>query len=525
MKGGGDLRLILGFARYVVATVNGKKAVYSGCLLCYNSTVNSKKTISSGESLIPFIGRSEELQGLKALQGKSSSSLVVITGRRRIGKSTLVGEFSKNFKHYYEFQGMAPRQGLTNEDQLKNFAEQCKQILGGVEPVLNNWTEAFSYLASNISTQKSALLFIDEVSWMARYDKDFVGKLKIAWDTKFSRIPGLVLVLCGSVSSWIEDNILQETDFIGRVSLTIRLTELDLKDSLNFWGERGKNISLKEKLSYLNVVGGVPKYLEEYNPRESTNSNILRLCFKKGGYLFEDFEKIFSDIFERKSETYKKIVRLLAQRHLSPVEVSKALKVKQSGELTKCLRDLELSGFIKRDYTYQPGGKRGRLSKLRISDNYLRFYLKYIEPNITAINSGLYNFSSLGELLAWEAISGLQFENLLLNRVPEVIKVLGLEREVIKSAGTYFQNKTNKSEAVQVDLFIECKPNNFYICEIKYKKKIGLSIVGEVREKIEKLKLPKYSTRRPVLIYSGELDPEVRELDYFDLIVEVGEVN
>ncbi len=470
-----------------------------------------------------FIGRTEELQDLKALKNKATASLVVITGRRRIGKSALVSEFSKDFKHYYEFQGVAPRSGLDNSEQLKNFSEQCKLVFNTAEPILNNWTEAFSHLASSLSAKKSSLLFLDEISWMGRYDKDFIGKLKIAWDTKLSRIPGLIVVLCGSVSSWIEDNILQETDFIGRVSLTIRLSELNLKDSLDFWGERGKRISLKEKLAYLNVVGGVPKYLEEYNPKETTNANILRLCFKKGGYLFEDFDKIFSDIFEKKSEAYKKIVRLLAQKHLSPIELSKKLKINQSGELTKCLRDLELSGFIKRYYAYQPGGKRGKLSKLRISDNYLRFYLKYIEPNLTSINNGVYNFSSLGELLAWDTISGLQFENLLLNRLPEVMKMLGLEREVIKSAGTYFQNKTTKTKAVQVDLLIECKSNNFYICEIKYKKKIGLGVVEEVKEKIEKLKFPKYSSRRPVLIYSGDLDENVKDADYFDQILEVGE--
>ena len=472
---------------------------------------------------MPFIGRNDELQDLQALRSKGAASLVVVTGRRRVGKSAVVGEFSKKFNQYYEFQGIAPRSGLNNDEQLRNFAEQCKDVFSGAEPILHNWTEAFSYLASSIVAKTPTLLFLDEISWMGRYDKDFVGKLKIAWDTKLSRIPSLIVVLCGSVSSWIEDNILQETDLIGRVSLTIRLTELDLKNSLAFWGERGKRVSLKEKLAYLNVVGGVPKYLEEYNPKESTNANVLRLCFKKGGYLFEDFDKIFSDIFEKKSETYKKMVRLLAQKHLSPIELSKKLKINQSGELTKCLRDLELSGFVRRYYAYQHGGKRGKLSRLRISDNYLRFYLKYIEPNLASINGGIYNFSSLENLLAWETISGLQFENLLLNRLPEVLKILGLEREVIKSAGAYFQNKTSKSEAVQVDLLIECKPNNFYICEIKYKKKIGLSIVEEVKEKIGKLKLPKYSSRRPVLIYSGDLDQGVRDADYFDQIVEVGE--
>jgi uncharacterized protein len=469
-----------------------------------------------------FIGRNEELQALRALKNKKTSSLVVVSGRRRIGKSSLIAEFSKDFGCYFEFQGMAPRPGLGNGDQLKSFAEQCKDVLGSAEPVLNNWTEAFSYLSQNITAKKSVLLFFDEISWMGRYDKDFVGKLKIAWDTKFSRIPGLVLVLCGSVSSWIEDNILNETDFVGRVSLTIRLGELKLQDALEFWGEKGKKVSIKERLSYLNVIGGVPKYLEEYNPKESTNANILRLCFRRGGYLFEDFDKIFSDIFERKTETYKKIVRVLASRHLSPVELSEKLKVTQSGELTKCLRDLEHSGFIKRYYAYRPGGNKSKLSKLRISDNYLRFYLKYIEPNYNSILEGTFNFNSLSDLLAWDTISGLQFENLLLNRLPELIRMLGLEREVIKSAGTYFQNKTSKTEAVQIDLMIECKPLNFYVCEIKYKKKINIEIIDEVQDKVARLKLPKYSTRRPVLIYCGELDPEVHDADYFDKILEVG---
>lgn len=93
----------------------------------------------------------------------------------------------------------------------------------------------------------------------------------------------------------------------------------------------------------------------------------------------------------------------------------------------------------------------------------------------------------------------------------------------MKSAGPYFQNATSKTSPVQIDLLIECKPNNFYICEVKYKKRISIKILDEVQEKIKKLKLPKYSTRRPVLIYSGELDPEVIEADYFDKIVEIGE--
>ena len=468
-----------------------------------------------------FLGREEELDSLKSLKDQKKPRLVVAIGRRRIGKSALIHKFSKGFKNFYEFQGIPPRKDIGNKDQLKNFAELIKLNFNVAEPILNNWTEAFGQLAKELE-KKTALLFLDEISWMGKYDPDFCGKLKIAWDTKLSRIPGLIVVLCGSVSAWIEENILKSTDFVGRVSLTIKLKELDLYNSLNFWGN--KNISPIERLKYLCITGCVPKYLEEFNPSESTDTNIKRLCFSKGGYLLEDFEKIFNDIFERRAKTYKEIVKFILANHLTAQQIANKLKIDSSGIFIQYLQDLEQSGFIARDYAYKYGGEKSKLSKFRISDNYLRFYLKYIEPNKDKIEKGIYKFKAVSELLAWESIIGLQFENLILNHISEIIEYLNLQQERILSASPYFQTKTQKTKPCQIDLLIECKPNNFYICEIKFQRFISTQVITEMKKKLEVLKLPKYSSKRPVLIYAGELDPKVEDADFFDKIVNVGEL-
>ncbi len=467
-----------------------------------------------------FAGRQVELQQLSAIKKLRKASLVAITGRRRIGKSALVKEFSKEFKHFYEFQGLAPRLAGSNALQLAHFAEALQLNFGGGRLQFDTWTQAFDQLAKEIG-DRPALVFLDELSWMGKFDPDFAGRLKVVWDTKFSRVPGLILVLCGSVSAWIEDNILNKTDFVGRVSLTLRLKELPLQVALNFWDIDKERSSILERLDYLCIVGGVPKYLEEFNPHESCLANIQRLCFTAGGYLFEDFERVFSDIFGRKTDTYRKIVRAISARHLSPPQLSKKFRRSPGGDITQALTELEQSGFLARDYVYKAGGQRGKLSRLRISDNYLRFYLRYIEPNLERIKRGIFNLNNLNNLLAWEAIRGLQFENLVNNRLPEILTGLGLRDAGVLAAGPYFQQQTSRTQAVQIDLLIECERNNFYICEIKYQKLISARIIKEMQAKLAKIKLPKYSSRRPVLIYAGELDPAVTESGFFDKIYDL----
>jgi len=228
-----------------------------------------------------FVGRREELQLLEGLFKKRTASLVVVYGRRRVGKSRLIAEFASRY-NFISFSGIFPEENTSHQDQLdefgRRFKDQFKKDLG----LLTDWGDAFQQLASETRSGKTVIL-LDEITWMGAQDPNFLGKLKNAWDMEFKRNNQLILVLCGSVSLWIEKKILANRGLYGRISLKLRLKELPLSDCQHFWNGVGGYVSDYEKLKILSVTGGIPKYLEEIRLDQSADENIRRLCFSRHG--------------------------------------------------------------------------------------------------------------------------------------------------------------------------------------------------------------------------------------------------
>ncbi len=465
-----------------------------------------------------FIGRERELKLLTELFSLRKASIVVCRGRRRIGKSTLIENFGKTAKTFLEFQGLPPREGITNKDQLAAFSEQLTGQSALPRLTLESWYQAFSLLSGIIKNERTIIL-LDEISWMAGQDKDFAGQLKIVWDTEFKKNNHLVLVLCGSVTSWIDNNILNSTGFMGRVSLELTPDELNLACCNEFWGKNRERIDTREKLKLLSVTGGVPRYLEEINTRLSAEENIKRLCFSKEGILFSEFDRIFSDIFSRRADTYRKIVNTLVKGRKTLSEIAGELNQERGGSLGEYLEDLCASGFIAKDTVYKLGQARAsRLSFYRLKDNYLRFYLKYIEPVSKQIEQGIFKDFDLESLVEWEVIMGFQFENLVLNNIVTICEKLSINVNNIKSAGPYYQRKTQRTRPCQIDLLIQTK-YTIYVCEVKFRKTIPKSVIADVRQKIESIKPGKGFSIRPVLIYSGTLSPSILEEQFFDEVI------
>lgn len=184
-----------------------------------------------------FIGRQTELKMLrdlrKSFQSKGLGQLVVIKGRRRVGKSRLAEEFGKG-QVFLSFTGIFPSENTTSESQLHNFSTQFSRNFNTPLLQFTDWDQALFHLSDHLPNQPTVLL-LDEISWMGAKDPDFVAKLKVWWDTIIQNKANVTLILCGSVSTWIDENIINSSAFFGRIALTIELFPLSLPESAHFF--------------------------------------------------------------------------------------------------------------------------------------------------------------------------------------------------------------------------------------------------------------------------------------------------
>jgi AAA+ ATPase superfamily predicted ATPase len=474
----------------------------------------------------PFVGRQTELAELNLLTQKKSASLVVVKGRRRIGKSRLIEEFATD-SLFLEFSGLAPEENnqITEQQQRDHFAFQLSEMTSLPHIHAEDWNVLFAELAQATLDKKVIILF-DEISWMGSLDSTFVPKLKTAWDRYFKKNPQLILFLCGSVSSWIDKNILRSKLFMGRVSLTLTVKELSISACNKLFTQLGCQFSNYEKFKLLSITGGIPRYIEEINNKLPADENIKRLCFIKSGILVSEFHDIFVDIFEKKHTTYKKIVTTLVDGGATINEISQKISIAEGSHLSECLDELSLAGITNRYFTWLiSSGKESKLSQYRLQDNYIRFYLKYIEPNLGKILNDHYEFIDLSSLPGWISIIGLQFENLVLKNRNFILEQLNIRRENIVADNPFFQRKTQRHAGCQIDYMIQTRENVLYICEFKFSKsEIKISVIDEMKEKIKRLSYPRGFAVVPVLIHVNGVSDAVDDSSYFYKIIDFSDL-
>lgn len=463
----------------------------------------------------PFIGRKVELQRLNDLLKKKTASLVVIKGRRRVGKSRLVEEFAKG-RSFLQFSGLPPVAGITAQDQRDEFSRLLSQQTSLPEIKSDDWGDLFALLGEKIATGQVIVLF-DEISWMAQQDPTFLPKLKNVWDLIFKKNSQLILILCGSISAWIEKNILSSTGYFGRISEKITLQELSLPDCNQLLTALGFKRSAMEKLIVLSLTGGIPWYIEQINPGYSAVDNIKRLCFEPDGLFVDEYRHIFHDLFERRSQVYEKITSFLAKQSAEYKQIATAINYTSSGALTEYLNDLQISGYLSKNFTWEINtGRETNISVYRLTDNYLRFYYRYIQPRKNKISRGEFNDVDIAKLPGWSTIIGLQFENLVLNNAKLIQQKLNIRAEDIVASNPYYQRATKKHPGCQIDYLIQTRLKTLFVCEIKFSlNPIDKSVIKSVQEKIDCLIVPKGFSCVPVLIHAYEVKEEVMASEYF----------
>ncbi|MCP4674573.1 MAG: hypothetical protein GY854_03465 [Deltaproteobacteria bacterium] len=384
----------------------------------------------------------------------------------------------------------------------------------------DSWTTIFSILSDSLG-KKPCVVFLDEFQWLASERTRLVSHLKYAWDNFFSRKNRVLLILCGSVSSFMVNRVLKSKALYGRVDQEIHLGPLRLEEiKKSFVSKR----SIKELVELYMVVGGVPQYLKMADLSKSIYLNIDKLCFSPNGYLVNEFDRLFASHFGSNSH-YRSILDSLARRGwANRNRLKKDCKLGSGGRISEYLSNLELAGFIE-SYASVDRPHALRELRYRISDQYLMFYFKFIHRNRNRINrlEGMHTIAQFLPNKSLRVWRGLAFERICYLHHHRIAEKLGF-KAVAYEFGSWFA-KGEKNLKTQVDLIFLRADNVITLCEIKFTdKKVGLEIVSDVERKIEVFPNPKDRTIEKVLITAAEPTGKLLNEGYFHAILTLEEL-
>lgn len=453
-----------------------------------------------------IIGRSTEIGFLETIWDSGEAEFVAVYGRRRVGKTHLVREYFSSRGEYFELTGL--KDGSL-QDQLANFAQAFTQAFcvgKTFRPPSSlqspkDWREAFEWLTEVIEShcqQKKMVLFFDELPWLATKRSAFIQNLDYFWNTRWSKLGNLKLIVCGSAASWMLDNLINaKGGLYNRLTNTLLLKPYSLAQMKLFLASRNIKLSHKQLLDIYIVTGGIPHYLKRIQKGKSAAQNINDLCFMHDGLLLDEFPRLFESLFEN-AEVHLQIVREIAKARygLSAKLLSERLGKKTGGTLTNKLAELTAAGFIEKYCHY---GKTKRDQYYRVIDEYSFFYLSWIEPYKTQDIVGQRdNYWQLAtKTAAWHSWAGYAFESVCYKHIQNILQAMQLGNTHCRvGQWRYLPNKSTAQEGAQIDLIIERDDGMVSLCEIKYSDKLLLVDKKLAKNLLNKVEV--YQTQFPM---------------------------
>ncbi|GHT20223.1 hypothetical protein AGMMS4957_06460 [Bacteroidia bacterium] len=407
-----------------------------------------------------MIGRKHERGQLTGFVEAEKSEFIVIFGRRRVGKTYLVREFF-NDKFAFYHTGMANSNADT---QLQNFNASLNRYGSMRYPIVDNWFDAFEqliHLLSQKKTKSKKVVFLDEIPWMDTPRSGFIAALEHFWNGWASAQKDMLLIVCGSATSWMTDEILKNHRGLhNRVTQQIHLQPFTLAECEEYFAHRGMELSRAEIVENYMIFGGIPYYLSLMKKELSVTQNIDNLCFSTNAPLKNEFDNLYASLF-RNYENYVKIVEALSTKTkgLTREEIIESTKLANGGSFTRTLNDLELCGFIRK---YRGFDKKQRESLFQLSDFYTLFYFNFLKNNLF---DDFHYWTNAIENARRRAWSGYAFEQVCLAHLPQIKQKLGIAGVLTKTASWRSNNKEN---AAQIDLLVERNDRVINLCEIKY---------------------------------------------------------
>ncbi len=430
-----------------------------------------------GKQIMKMVGREYEIKRLQDSLKSPNSELIAVYGRRRVGKTYLIrNEYKNQIK--FEVTGLY---GGSKENQLAIFFDELNKVSKKFNehdcPI--NWNQAFELLKRYINGlrgTKKKVIFIDEMPWLDTHKSDFRMYFGHFWNTFCEKRNDLVIVVCGSAASYMVQNVISNQGSLhARLTYKLQIKPFTLYETKAYLESKNIKWGYYQILHLYIAIGGVPQYLSKLKKGESVVQAIQRLCFDENGDLVHEFNEIFESLFAH-SSSHIAIVRALG---LVGKGVMREELIKKSGQygggaFTKALDELIASGFVSK---YNAFDSRSKKTLYRLSDEYSRFYLKYIEPNK---NQGENFWNTLFQKQSYISWAGFNFESICLKHIPQLKKALKIE-------GVYSINSSWSGEGAQVDLVIKRDDNWINLFEIKFHQtpyKIGKQELANLRNKV-----------------------------------------
>lgn len=323
-----------------------------------------------------FIGREKELRSLNSLYASDKFEFAVIYGRRRVGKTVLINEFIDNKKSIY-FMGIESNA----KQNLENFSKSIVEYASGIaaNTSFQSFQAAFEYVFE-LSKNERIILVIDEYPYVARSSKSLASTLQMLID-KYKDTSKMMLILCGSSMSYMEDNVLAyKAPLYGRRTAQMKILPFDFEEACRFF----KNFSAEDKALIYGIVGGTPQYLLQMNDKLSIEDNIKNTYLNPTSFLYEEPTNLLKQEV-REPAIYTAIITAIATGASRMSEI--ATKVGEDTNVcTSYIKNLMNLGIVQKETPY--GEKNSRKTIYYIEDNMFRFWYRFVLDNNSIIMRG-----------------------------------------------------------------------------------------------------------------------------------------
>ncbi|MBQ8958853.1 MAG: ATP-binding protein [Bacteroidales bacterium] len=437
-----------------------------------------------------IIGREEEIKLLNKYASSGKAEFVALYGRRRVGKTFLVNQV---FKDRLTFSMTGIMDGDRNA-QLHAFADALDLCGQPVKKLPKNWYDAFQklrhFLAEKIANGKECVVFIDELPCFETRKSNFVNALGYFWNSWASLHDNLLLIVCGSATSWMMKNVIDNHGGLhDRITHEMHLKEFSLRETEEYLVSYDFPWDRTMILQTYMVMGGIPYYLSLLDPAESLAQNIDRLYFQANGEMRREFQRLYKTLFSS-PEPYIAIVEALFEKKkgLTRDEIAAAVDISANGNLTKMLQNLVDCDII-RFYRVKNKTIGSRNGLYQLLDFYSLFYLQFMKSRTT--NEHFWTQSlNTPAINTW---MGLAFERICLTHIPQIMQALrigGIKSEYYSWRGI----DPETQQQAQIDLIIERADRMINLCEAKYSEKPYLLDKEEYGKYTDRLNLFKQHT-------------------------------